>query len=273
LERGGATREDLHPGLALAPPGSEARATEIRSAGLDGSEDPAVSDFILGDLTDWVISVIDRLGYLGVALLVSLESVFPPIPSEVVLPAAGIWAKDNGGFPDLVAMVIASTAGSLAGAWVLYGFAAWIGPERLRAFIVRRGRWFGVKERDLDKAEGWFDRREELAVLVCRCVPLVRSLVSIPAGFRRMAPARFTAYTVVGSGVWNTALLLVGYAAREYWDEVQTILGVAQYLVVVAMVAALGWFVWRRIIKVRLSPEDVDPELLDPETRREVHGR
>lgn len=229
-----------------------------------------MSEFVFGDLTDWVLDVIDALGYLGVALLVAIENIFPPIPSEVVLPAAGIHAND--GRSNVVLMILAATAGSLAGAWVLYGFASWIGPDRLRALVVKRGRWFGVKERDLDKAESWFDRRQELAVLVCRCVPLVRSLVSVPAGFRRMNPVTFTLYTTLGSLVWNTGLIMVGFAAREYWDEVQDVLSAVQYVIVAIILVALGWFVWRRIVRVRLRPEEVDPELLDPTTRAEVHG-
>lgn len=232
-----------------------------------------LSDFVTGDLTDWVIDVVDALSYLGVALLVAVENVFPPIPSEVVLPAAGIWAHRNGGLPDLLGMIVAATLGSVVGAWVLYGVAAWIGPDRLRAFVVRRGRWFGVKEGDLDKAEGWFDRREELAVLLCRCIPLVRSVVSVPAGFRRMNPVRFTLYTTLGSAVWNTALIMVGYFAERHWGTVQDVLGYVQYLVVALILGAVAWFVWRRIVLVRLRPAEVDPELLDPETRAEVHGR
>ena len=167
------------------------------------------SDVITGDLTDWVIDVIDRLGYAGVALLTCVENVFPPIPSEVVLPAAGIHARD--GRSALAAMIVAATIGSVVGAWILYGFAGWIGPVRLRAFVIRRGRWLGLKESDLDKAESWFDSRQDLAVMVCRCVPLVRSLVSIPAGFRHMNLARFTIYTAFGSLVWNAALITLGY--------------------------------------------------------------
>lgn len=222
-----------------------------------------LSDFLTGDLTDWVIDVIDRLGYLGVALLVALENVFPPIPSEVVLPAAGIHAKDGGS--SVVGMIIAATIGSVVGAWILYLGASWIGPDRLRALVVRRGRWVGVKEKDLDKAERWFDRHEERAVLICRCVPLVRSLVSIPAGFRRMDAIRFTVYTAIGSLIWNTALVMVGYAARQHWGTVQDVVGYVQYAVVLAILGAVGWFAWRRIIRVRLHPEDVDPELLPPD--------
>lgn len=233
-----------------------------------------LSDFIFGDLTRWVENVIDAIGYLGVALLVALENVFPPIPSEVVLPAAGLYAEKNGGVLPLIGMVLAATAGSVVGAWVLYAAAAWIGPDRLRALVIRRGRWFGVKERDLDKAEGWFDRREEMAVLVCRCVPLVRSLVSVPAGFRRMDRLRFTLYTALGSLVWNTALILVGYAASSYQDEVETIISYVQYVVVLAIVLAVGWFAWRRIIRPRLRADDDLPGTDDADAvrRDEVPG-
>lgn len=217
-----------------------------------------LSDFITGDLTDWVKDVIDSIGYAGVAGLVALENIFPPIPSEVVLPAAGIWAHANGGVPQLIGMIIAATIGSVVGAWVLYAVAAWIGPDRLRSFVARHGRWFGVKVKDIDKAEAWFDKREELAVLICRCVPLVRSIVSVPAGFSRMNPVRFTLYTALGSAVWNTALILVGYAAEQHIDKVETIIGYAQYVVVLAIVAAIAWFIWRR----KISPR---PELADAE--------
>lgn len=203
-------------------------------------------DGITGALTRWVEAVIDAIGYAGVAFLVALENVCPPIPSEVVLPAAGIWAKDNGGVGALVLMIVASTVGSVVGAWGLYAFAAAIGPDRLRQLVVRRGRWVGLKEADVERAEAWFDGRGEWAVLVCRCVPLVRSLVSIPAGFRHMSRIRFTVYTALGSLVWNTALIVVGYEAAAHQDLVADIIGKVQYVVVALLVAAVGWFLWRR---------------------------
>lgn len=206
-----------------------------------------LSDFVTGDLTEWIIDVIDRLGYVGVALLVLLENVFPPIPSEVVLPAAGIHARDGGSLVGM--MVVASTLGSVIGAWLLYLGAAWVGPVRLHALVRRHGRWFGVQERDLDRAEAWFDDRQQLAVLVCRFIPLLRSLVSIPAGFRRMDPLRFTVYTTLGSAVWNGALIMVGYAARQHWGTVQDVLGYVQYVVIAVIVAAVGRFLWRRLVR------------------------
>jgi membrane protein DedA with SNARE-associated domain len=203
------------------------------------------ADFLTGDLKDWVIDVIDALGYFGVGLLVFLENIFPPIPSEIVLPAAGIHANEGRSVFGL--MLLAATLGSLIGAWVLYLGAALIGETRLRAFVRHHGRWVGVQERDLDRADAWFDRRQAVAVLVCRCIPLVRSLVSIPAGFRRMDPLRFTLYTALGSAVWNGALITVGYAASEHWDTVERTVGYVQYVVVAIIVLAVVRFVWRRL--------------------------
>jgi membrane protein DedA with SNARE-associated domain len=211
-----------------------------------------VSDFITGDLTEWVIDVIDRLGYPGVALLALLENLFPPIPSEVVLPAAGIHSRD--GRSAMLAMIVAATIGSVVGAWFLYAFAAWIGPDRLRGFVVRRGRWFALNETDLDKAEEWFDRRQDAAVLLCRCIPLVRSLVSIPAGFRRMNVARFTIYTAIGSLVWNATLITLGYAARQHWGRVQDVMSYVQYGVIAVGLGAVGWFLWRRVVRAAREP-------------------
>ena len=206
---------------------------------------------MLTDLTDWVIDVIDKLGYVGVALLVALENLFPPIPSEIVLPFAGVVARRGGA--TLAGMIVAATIGSVVGALVLYGIAAAIGPERLRAFVVRYGRWFRLTVDDLERAERWFDRRAVVAVLVGRCVPLIRSLVSIPAGFRRMPLGTFLAYTVVGSLIWNSGLVGAGYVLGEEnrWRRIEDVMDVAQYAVIAGILGAIAWFVWRRF----LSPE------------------
>ena len=215
---------------------------------------------MLLDLTDWVTDVIDRLGYVGVALLVALENLFPPIPSEIVLPFAGFVVSD--GNASLVGMIAAATVGSVAGALVLYGIAAAIGPERLRNLVVRYGKWFRLTTDDLDRAERWFDRRAIVAVLVGRCVPLVRSLVSIPAGFRRMPLATFLLYTTIGSLIWNTTLIGAGYLLRERWDSVEPIMDWFQYVVLAAIALAIAWFVWTRFVRPRSSA------MPDPGARR-----
>jgi membrane protein DedA with SNARE-associated domain len=209
---------------------------------------------VFDSLSDWVVDVIDAIGYVGVALLVALENLFPPIPSEIVLPFAGFTS--GRGEANFVGMVVAATIGSLIGAWALYLIAAWVGEPRLRAFLGRHERIFRIRAEDLDRADGWFDRHQRSAVLVCRCVPLIRSLVSIPAGFRRMRPLTFTLYTVVGSLVWNTALIGAGHVLGDRWEKTGDVVSVLQYVVVAVIVVAVAWFVWTRFVAPRRQPAD-----------------
>jgi membrane protein DedA with SNARE-associated domain len=118
--------------------------------------------------------------------------------------------------------------------------------------VERNGKWFGVKVTDLERSEAWFDRHQNIAVLVCRCVPLLRSLVSIPAGFRRMDLLLFTLYTAIGSLVWNTALIVAGYILGDQWEKVEDFVGVFQYVVIAAILVAVAWFAWVRILRPRL---------------------
>lgn len=196
-------------------------------------------------LTQWVTDVIDALGYPGVAFLVALENVFPPIPSEVVLPLSGFVA--GRGDASLLIMIVAATIGSVVGALILYGLAAWIGPTNLHRFVGRWGRWFQVKPDDLGRAEAWFDRRANTAVLVGRCVPLIRSIVSIPAGFRRMPLVPFVVNTTIGSLVWNTALIGAGALLGDRWESVGDYIGILQWVVIVVIVGLVAWFLWRRL--------------------------
>lgn len=219
---------------------------------------------MLDNIAGWVTTIVETLGYVGVAFLVALENVFPPIPSEVILPLAGFVAGE--GEASLIGMIVAATLGSVVGAWVLYGISAAIGPERLHHFLVHYGRWFGVKERDLLRAEEWFDRRAGTAVLVGRCVPLIRSVVSIPAGFRRMPIGRFTALTALGSLVWNSALIGAGAILGDRWKQVGDVVGLLQGVVIVAVVGGVLFVLWRKVVAPRLpralrpgSSEDEDP--------------
>lgn len=200
-------------------------------------------------IADWVIDVVGSLGALGVLVLVAAESLVPPIPSEVVLASAGVVAGQ--GDASLPAMVVAATAGSMVGAWALYGVGAWVGDDRLRAFVGRHGRWLRVTTQDLDRAERWFDRHAELAVTIGRCVPLVRSVVSVPAGFRRMPIVRFSLCTLVGSLAWNTAIISAGFVLGENWVVVEEYLAIVQ---IVVLVVLGGLFV--RFLVRRRSPGD-----------------
>lgn len=218
-------------------------------------------------IADWVTDVINALGYVGVAFLVAVENLFPPIPSEVVLPFAGFVAGRGDAW--VVGMIIAATVGSVVGALILYGVSAAIGPDRLHAFVVRYGRWFGVKEADMDRAEAWFDKRATAAVLLGRCVPLIRSVVSVPAGFRRMPLIPFIIYTTIGSAVWNTALIGAGFILGDRWDQVEGVLGVVQWVVIIAIVAFVAYFCWIRFVRPKLAaagdlPPDPEGPDVDP---------
>lgn len=204
---------------------------------------------MLADLATWVQDIIEKFGYLGVALLVIVESVFPPIPSEIVLPFAGFVAQRSSSTVDtsVVGMIIAATIGSVVGALILYAISSAIGPDRLRAFISKFGRWFGVKPTDLARAEEWFDRRTIVAVLVGRCVPLIRSIVSIPAGFRRMKITPFVIYTFIGSLIWNTLLIGAGAVLGDQWDRVGKYVGVFQWVVIVAIIVLIARFALTRL--------------------------
>jgi alkaline phosphatase len=213
---------------------------------------------MLGDLANWVQDVINQFGYFGVALLVVIENVFPPIPSEIVLPFAGFVAQQGASAVNsaagaaqsdttVVGMMIAATIGSVVGALILYFVSAAIGPERLRGFVERFGKWFGVKSSDLVRAEEWFDRRSVAAVLVCRCVPLIRSIVSIPAGFRRMKLTSFIVLTAIGSAVWNIALIGAGAVLGDQWERVGEYVGVFQWLVIAAIFLLFVRFVVSRL--------------------------
>ncbi|MEV4493801.1 DedA family protein [Micromonospora coxensis] len=166
-------------------------------------------------LTGWVAGVIDSLGALGVAFLVALESIIPPIPSEIVLALAGYLAS-TGRF-NLVLIVLAATVGSLVGALVLYWVGAALGEDRLKHWLDRLPL---VDLDDLEKADRWFERYGRWAVLIGRVVPVVRSLVSVPAGANRMPMGEFVLLTTLGSGVWNSLIVGLGYALGSRWEDV-----------------------------------------------------
>jgi membrane protein DedA with SNARE-associated domain len=207
---------------------------------------------MMDSVIDWALTVVNTLGYGGVALLVALENLFPPIPSELVLPLAGFVVASEQA--SLVGMVAAATIGSMLGAYALYGFSAAVGPVRLRTLVSRHGRWLGLTEEDLDRSEHWFDRRARSIVLVSRCVPLMRSLISIPAGFRRMPLLPFTSYTLAGSLIWNIGLIGAGYVLGENWERAGRPVDLLRDGIVVALALALIWFVWRRILAPRVRP-------------------
>jgi membrane protein DedA with SNARE-associated domain len=200
---------------------------------------------ILERLAEWATNVVETLGYPGITFLVALESIFPPIPSEVVLPLTG-FLVEQGRFTFPLVM-LAATIGSMAGAYTLYGAGRLIGEKRLRRFVKRYGKFLLLKEDDLDRAAGWFERHGGAAVFFGRLVPGVRSLISIPAGMERMSLLSFSLYTLAGSTLWNVMLICAGWVLGTQWERVGDYLEIIQYVVLAAIVLAIGWFVVKRV--------------------------
>ncbi len=172
---------------------------------------------LLDWLRVWIEGLIRSLGYLGIALVMLAENVFPPIPSELVMPFAGFLAAR--GELTLWGVLAAGTAGSVAGALVLYAAGQWAGERVLRTLIERWGRWLLVSTADLDRALAVFERYGLPAVFFARLMPIVRSLISIPAGMRRMAPRPFVALTLAGTLLWNGLMTGVGFVLGARWEE------------------------------------------------------
>lgn len=191
-----------------------------------------------------MFDVVDRLGAAGIGLLIFLENIVPPIPSEVILPLGGFRAQ--AGVMNPVAVWVAATIGALAGALLLYALGAWLGYERVHRLAGRR--WFLLSsQKDLDKGRELFDRHGGPIVLAGRCIPLVRSLVSIPAGIAGMPLLRFTLLSALGSAVWNAIFVGLGWYMGERWELIERYTGPLSTAVVVIAVAALGWLVVRRL--------------------------
>jgi membrane protein DedA with SNARE-associated domain len=207
----------------------------------------------LDGIVGWVVDLMETLGAPGVGLAIALENVFPPLPSEVFLPLAGFAAARG----DLsVGSAIAwTTLGSVVGALVLYGLGAALGRERLRAIVDRMPL---VNLSDVDKAEAWFARHGPKAVFFGRMVPLVRSMISVPAGVERMGLPLFLALTAAGSLIWNSAFVMAGYLLGENWHIVEGYAGIASRVVLVAVVLAVLVFVGLRIARRRRGAPPVD---------------
>lgn len=201
----------------------------------------------LDGLAGWVVDVVDSVGEVGVGALIFLESVVPPIPSEIVLPFAGF--SSSRGDLNIVLAWVAATVGAVAGALLLYGVGALVGYERLVELSEKR--WFLLfGEKDLERGERFFERHGGAIVFFGRCIPLVRSIVSVPAGVARMPLVRFTVLTAVGSGIWNAVFIGTGRALGDRWERVEGWVAPAAYTVVALLLVGLVVLVIRRLRRV-----------------------
>jgi len=215
--------------------------------------DSAIDGSWLTTLVDGVVSLMEIIGAPGAGVAIALENLFPPLPSEVILPMAGL-AASRGSFT-LAEALLWTTAGSLVGAFLLYGLGAWLGLRRLTAIATKVPL---LHPEDIDRTVAWFRRHGGKAVFFGRMIPIFRSLISIPAGLTRMPLWRFGLLTFAGSLIWNSAFVLAGFFLGESWHVVETYADVLQYVVLLGTAAAVFWFVVARVRQLRGRRPDLD---------------
>ena len=194
------------------------------------------------------------VGPAGAGLAIALENIFPPLPSEVILPMAGLSAS-RGSF-SLAEALIWTTLGSVVGAFLLYGIGAWLGVDRLRAVAAKVPL---LRPDDIDRTVAWFQRHGGKAVFFGRMVPIFRSLISIPAGVTRMPLWKFGLLTFAGSALWNTIFVLAGFFLGEAWPVIERYADILQYIVIAAVLIGVAWFLYVRI-RGLLASRSSDPE-------------
>ncbi|TYC99610.1 DedA family protein [Arthrobacter echini] len=200
----------------------------------------------LGSVADWAVNLMETIGAPGAGLAIALENLFPPLPSEVILPLAGFTAS-RGNF-SLAEAIIWTTLGSVVGALVLYAIGAWLGRDRMRRLVSKVPL---VDLEDVDRVEAWFDRHGYRAVFFGRMIPIFRSLISIPAGIERMAVGKFLLLTTAGSLIWNSIFVLAGFYLGENWSVVEEYAGIFQRIVIIAVALFVIYFVVSKIRKHR----------------------
>ncbi|MFD1178791.1 DedA family protein [Paenibacillus puldeungensis] len=199
-------------------------------------------------MENWITQFMEQYGYFGIFLLIALENVFPPIPSEVILTFGGFMTT----YTSLTAtgVIIASTLGSVIGAVILYGIGYLLNVDRLEKWIDRWGRYIRVKKADIRRADAWFERYGYWTVLFCRMIPLIRSLISIPAGMAKMKFGLFLFFTTIGTLIWNIALVLVGAAVGGSWEQIVEFMDIYSYvvygLIAIGLTLILLWLVRKR---------------------------
>jgi membrane protein DedA with SNARE-associated domain len=193
-------------------------------------------------VADWVIRLIDGTGYIGIFLLMMLETVFPPIPSEVIMPVAGVRAA--AGPMSLVGVIASGTAGAMVGNLFWYFVARWVGFKRFCPFIERHGRWLTMDWYDVEKVERLFGRFGPVVVAIGRLIPTIRSVVSIPAGLVRMRLVNFLAWSTLGTAVWSGLLASAGYVLGQQFERIDEVLGPLSSIIVTAIIL---FYVWRQL--------------------------
>lgn len=184
-----------------------------------------------------IISVMNKFGYLGIMLLIAIENIFPPIPSEVILTFGGFMTKQPNSSLTILGVIIFATIGSVVGALVLYYIGKILNKERLEKIVSGKiGKVLRIKTKDIESADKWFDTKGNKTVFFCRFIPIVRSLISIPAGMSEMPMPKFLIYTTIGSAIWNTVLVVIGSIVGKNWEKVVAVIDKYSKVVLILLV-------------------------------------
>lgn len=195
-------------------------------------------------LETWITSIMADFGYIGIFVLIMVENLFPPIPSEIILTFGGFMTTVTS--LNVVMVIIVATLGSVVGAILLYKVASYFGKERLTKIVLKYGRILRLKESDIERAENFFLKYGSWAVFLCRMIPLIRSLISIPAGMTKMKMSKFLILTTAGSLLWNTVLIGLGAMLGESWSEIVVFMDsfstIIYSIIAILVVVGLGFF-------------------------------
>lgn len=198
-------------------------------------------------MENWITEIMGQYGYIGVFLLIMLENIFPPIPSEVILTFGGFMTTYPEANMTRAGVILASTAGSVIGAVVLYGIGLLVDVERMEKIVDRYGRVLRLTRKDIHRADAWFDKYGVWTVFFCRLIPLIRSLISIPAGMANMKFWLFLLFTTLGTLIWNTILVSVGAAVGENWESVVGYMdiysNIAYAIIALVGIAIIIWYI------------------------------
>lgn len=194
-------------------------------------------------MDDWIIRLVNDAGYWGVGLLMFLETVFPPVPSEVIMTVAGVSAAR--GNVNLVGVIASGTAGAMLGNYLWFLLAIKFGKERLQRFLEKHGRWLTLHWTEVERGQALFTKLGSIIVLVARMLPTFRSLISVPAGIFRMTHRRFLVFSAIGTAGWSAALASVGYVLGSQISEVEKILGPLSTAIIALIFLGYLWRLWR----------------------------
>lgn len=203
-------------------------------------------------MEQWITDFMTQYGYIGIFTLVFLEYIIHPFPSEIVLTFAGFMTTHSN--LNIVVVCILAVVGAVLGALVLYGIGAWIGEERIYRLINKHGKYIGIKTKDLDKTITWLNRYGNWAIFIGRFIPIVRTLISLPAGITKMNIPLFIVLTAIGTGMWNILLIILGMALGSHWHKIIEFAGIYSkfFIIIIAIAALYILYLWfKRIKKTR----------------------